>query len=623
MKNIYAFGIAVMLFSTASVAQPVYSWGFNFGSSGLAERGYAVVNDASGNAIMTGSFQGTNDFDPGPGIVNLVCNGTSNTYVSKFNPSGGLVWAFAFGSTTTTSSRDLAVDGAGNIYVAGFLEGTVDFDPGPGVANLTGASLAYVAKYDASGNYLSVFSIGDASGAAATSICLDNTGNIFITGSFSGTIDFDPGPGVQNLTSAGGGDIFAAKYDNAGNYIWAIGVGNTGSQSGQDITVDPAGSVYVVGSFTNTIDFDPGPGNQSRTSLGSGDGYVAKYSSTGAFAWAFIFGSTTSDATNISIDHDASGNIYILSDFTGFVDFDPSLGNQYRSASGSDIIVAQYSSAGAYQWAFDIGGSAADWGLGIFVDASSNVHVTGSFSSSTDFDPGSGTALLAPSIGACAYAAKYTSSGNYIWAIAFAEGNSGAEGYAISTDLSGGVYVVGWFNSTIDLDPGPGVQNVTSYGGNDCFFAKYSGCITTPSQPGPISGPISECQGTTSTYAITAVGGATSYTWILPGGWTGTSTTTSINATASATSGNITVTANSNGCGASVPQTLAVTVNTLPTVSASASSPSICIGSSTTLTGSGANMYSWMPGSLSGTSVVVSPTGNTTYTVTGTNTVTG
>lgn len=139
----------------------------------------------------------------------------------------------------------------------------------------------------------------------------------------------------------------------------------------------------------------------------------------------------------------------------------------------------------------------------------------------------------------------------------------------------------------------------------------------TPDQPGAISGPSPVCAGTTNTYSVAVVPGATSYTWTLPPGWTGSSTTNAISATASATSGTISVTANNGSC-SSTPQTFMVVVNPLPNVVITPASITINSGTSTTLTASGAVSYVWSPGGEMTASITVSPTMTTTYTVTGT-----
>src|SRR5262249_34496989 len=157
----------------------------------------------------TGNFQDTADFDPGPGTYNLTSNGSSDIFVSKLNASGNFLWARAVGGVGIDYSYKIYVDANGNVYVAGTFNGNVDFDPGPGVYNfaLSGNSDAFILKLDSSGNFVWARHMGGASGDAAKSMTIDAGGNIYLTGTFQGTADFDPGPGTYNMTSNGNDDV--------------------------------------------------------------------------------------------------------------------------------------------------------------------------------------------------------------------------------------------------------------------------------------------------------------------------------------------------------------------------------------------------------------------------------
>ncbi len=619
MKRINLLSVALILCAFAS-AQPSYNWGFGIGSTGNNEYARCVVSDTAGNSYVTGNITGTVDIDPGASVQNLVPGGSNDAYLAKYDPSGNLIWAFNYGGTYAYG-RDLEQDTSKNIYLCGSYFGTVDFDPGTGVDTATTFSTgAFVAKYDASGNYSFVIRIAGTGNVQGLEMSLDNSGNIFVTGTFQGTTDFDPGPGVQNRTAVGNSDAFVAKYDASGNYVFAFGLGNTGNESGHSIAADPSGNVVVVGSFRNTIDFDPGPGTANRTSAGFEDGFVAKYDPSGNFIWAFDLGSTTSDCNYMNVDIDQSGNIYIGSNFTGWVDFDPGPPNQSIGASSGAAFVAKYSPTGAYQWAFSIdAASQADWIHGLYLDNAANIYITGGFVATADFDPSASVALLNGS-GAGVFLASYDASGNYRWATNF--GGSNTRGEEISADPKGGVFVVGRYGGTMDLDGGPGTQNITAAGGLDGFFTKYSGCTSAPAQPATLTGPDTVCQGSTHTYYATNDPSATSYTWTLPGGWTGTSTVDSIVATASATSGTISVTAN-NACGSSTAQTLNVTVNPIPgtPVITASGSTTICSGDSVVLTSSASAGNQWhlngspIPGAVNQT-YAATASGNYTVIVT-------
>ena len=179
---------------------------------------------------------------------------------------------------------DIAVDAAGNSFVTGLFAGThVDFDPGPGVFNLTALSAVFnkrdgfVVKFDAAGTFVWANRIGGDGSDGGQGIAVDAAGNSYVTGHFQGPADFDPGPGSVILTSAGSQDIFVAKYDPVGNLSWALSAGSNFEDDGQSIAADAEGSSYVTGRFWNTADFDPGPEVFELTSVGNRDIFVARY----------------------------------------------------------------------------------------------------------------------------------------------------------------------------------------------------------------------------------------------------------------------------------------------------------------------------------------------------------
>ena len=164
-----------------------------------------------------------------------MCIRDSDIFVSKLDSSGNYVWAKNFGAFAGMFSFNrgeaVAVDSSDNVYITGEFTGTVDFDPGPGTANLTASNnnKTFVLKLDSSGNLVWVKPIGS---RTVTSIALDSSGNVYTTGDFKDTVDFDPGPGTTNLTQNGGGyDAFVSKLDSSGDLVWAKSFGGSGAQS--------------------------------------------------------------------------------------------------------------------------------------------------------------------------------------------------------------------------------------------------------------------------------------------------------------------------------------------------------------------------------------------------------
>jgi hypothetical protein len=236
--------------------------------------------------------------------------------------------------------------------------------------------------------------LGGTSTDVALSISVDSSGNVYTTGPFQGTADFDPGAGTANLTSAGGDDSFISKLDSSGNYVWAKQLGGIGNDVGYGISVDSSGNVYITGTFNDTADFDPGAGTANLTSVGSQDSFISKLDSSGNYVWAKQLGGTSADVAR-DISMDSGGNVYTTGTFQGTADFDPGASTaNLTSAGGRDSFISKLDSSGNYVWAKQLGGTGNDIGRSISVDSSSNVYTVGYFTGTADFDPGASTANL-------------------------------------------------------------------------------------------------------------------------------------------------------------------------------------------------------------------------------------
>ena len=323
-----------------------FVWAKRMGGTSF-EEGNAIAVDAAGNVYTTGDFYSTADFDPGAGAFNLTSAGASDIFVSKLDRAGNFVWAKRMGGTAIDKDEGnaIAVDAAGNVYTTGDFYSAVDFDPGAGVFNLTsaGQSDIFVSKLDSSGNFVWAKRMGGTSSDFGDAIAIDDAGNVYTTGSFRGTVDFDPGAVWFNLTSAGIRNIFVSKLDDSGNFVWAKRMGGTGEDGGNAIAVDAAGNVYTTGDFEGTADFDPGAGVFNLTSAGIRNIFVSKLDSAGNFVWAKRMGGTDYDKGN-AIAVDAAGNVYTTGNFYSTADFDPGAGAFNLTSAGNwDIFVSKLS----------------------------------------------------------------------------------------------------------------------------------------------------------------------------------------------------------------------------------------------------------------------------------------
>ncbi len=323
-----------------------FVWAKSFGGVGV-DRAFSLSIDALGNIYTTGCFYDTVDFDPGAEIHNLTAEDNVDIFIQKLDASGNFIWAKSFGSEGNADvALSLGIDALGNIYTSGIFEGTADFDPGAGTYFLTseGDVDGFVQKLDASGNFVWAKSFGSTGWDAGNSLSIDAAGNVYVTGDFKGTVDFDPGAGIYNLTSAGEEDVFIQKLDASGNFVWAKSFGSADHDISKDIYIDSLGNIYTTGWFGGTVDFDPGTGTYNLTSAGYADAFIQKLDASGNFVWAKSFGSAGGGDGAFSLSLDALGNVYTAGIFQETADFDPGADTYNLSSEGDwDVFIHKMS----------------------------------------------------------------------------------------------------------------------------------------------------------------------------------------------------------------------------------------------------------------------------------------
>ena len=452
----------------------IFDWAHQFGGKSLDE-GFSVAVDATGDVYLTGTFEDTAGFDPGPGTNTLISSGDMDVFIQKLDAQGNSLWVKQFGSKSDDISNALSLDDQGNIYVAGFFQDTAEYEPGAGNSALisSGSRDAFLLKIDGNGNLLWSAQFGGTGGENAYSVALDANGAVYTTGFFAGTVDFDPSANLSNLTSAGGLDVFILKLDSLGNYIWAKQLGGTSADFGMASAIDASGNIYTTGYFQGTADFDPGSNTSSLSSAGSRDVFVQKMDANGGFLWAAQIGGPSIDQA-LSLALNDSGEVHITGYFQDTADFDPGPGiMQLTSAGNSDIFVLKLDTSGNLIWAHQTGGSSNDVGNGIVADALGNVYVTGSFQDTVDFDPEAGSYNMISAGFTDIFIQKLNNAGNFLWAQSMG-GKLYDGGHSIALGYNGGIYTTGFFEDTADFDPGMGASNLISRGATDVFVQKMT-----------------------------------------------------------------------------------------------------------------------------------------------------
>lgn len=436
-------------------------------------QGWGTDVNSAGNIYVTGNFDGTADFDPGPGIENHTSNGGVDIFLSKFDGDGNLVWTRTWGGTGALEldlGKSVASDVFGNVYVGGTFNGTVDFDPGIGVdsKSTVGTDDCFVSCFDSDGNYKWARTWGGTDIDQTLALDVDEFGNCYVTGRFRLAVDFGDG---NPITSSGFCDVFISRFDPDGNLTWVVTWGGTGSDRGYGIELDNSGNIFVCGYFTAAVDFDPSSGTHNHTAVGARDIFLSCFDTSSGFQWAETWGGIDID-TGYGVSADSSGNVYVTGSYIGTVDFDPTGVTENKTAvGGSDVFLSCFNSSGIYLWAKSWGGIANDQGNGIATYDPGNIYVTGYYQQMVDFDPG-GSSYNLTSLGVMdIFLSKFDSSGNFTWAQSFG-GVSTDEGIGVATDNWGNVFCSGYFQGSVDFNPGIGSDIHTSSYLSDAYLMK-------------------------------------------------------------------------------------------------------------------------------------------------------
>ena len=434
-------------------AQPVdFLWAERAGGSSW-DAGRAVATDGSGDVVVVGSFDGQASF----GGTTLTSAGSSDVFVARYDPGGGLLWAKRAGGPGSDRAESVAVDASGNVLVTGRFRGQASF--GGTTLTSAGSSDVFVARYDPGGNLLWAKRAGGSAGNdRGTGIAADAAGNVLVVGAFDGPAGFDG----TTLNSIGSGDLFLARYDAGGTLRWVRRAGGPGhDESATGLAVDGSGAALLCGHFGGQVTF----GGTTLTSSGRSDVFVARYDGSGTLDWARRAGGTeATTAGDIAVD--GSGNAFVTGRFDGQVTFG---GTTFSSGNRIDMFVAKYDAAGAVLWAKRAGASSVvgvTSGDGVATTGSGRAVVTGRFDRQADF----GGTTLTSSGQADLFAAEYDGSGTVRWALqAGASSPSDATfGTAVAADGSGHSFVTGHFRG----QPSFGGTNLTSAGEDDAFLAK-------------------------------------------------------------------------------------------------------------------------------------------------------
>jgi hypothetical protein len=308
-------------------------------------------------------------------------------------------------------------------------------------------------------------------------VALAADGSVYLAGMFTGTVDFDPGPGVDTITSRGETDVFVEKFNPDGSHAWVRSVGGESFDFVSDLALAPDGSVTIAAGFQGTVDLDPGPGIEMHTAA-SQDAFALKLAPDGSFAWARVFSATDAQSfglgLGVAIGPDSM--VYLSGTLTGSVDLDPGAGQEVHTSTvgGGSGYVVKLSTYGNFVWAREFRTNGVGQVDKVAVGGDGIVWLVGSFNRDVDLDPGVGTDMRTSLGNLEMFLVKLDSSGLFSGGGTFDSSGGGTSipgGLAIAPDNS--VYVAGQFSGSVDLDPGLGIVSRASAGGiDDAFIVK-------------------------------------------------------------------------------------------------------------------------------------------------------
>ncbi len=420
--------------------------------------------------------------------TSLYCGGYKNgeiVHLVKIHKDGNIIWDKRIVGSPCNSYavkiHDIYIDRYDNIYIVGQFRGAYDFDPQPGPSQwwLSSDSVdIFVAKYTPTGYLLWAHRIGGKGIDIAYAITGDQWGNIYITGAFEDSVDFDPSINTHYLIAQNGRDIFLAKLDFMGNLLWAHALGGAGTEeAGLALYCDGDNKLWVGGYFSGTADFNPHPTTHTYTiSMGYRDGFIAHFLSDGTFQWVETIGSVSGNDQIRKIVVDAAQNIYLLAEVNGNADVDWK-GGVYNVQNTTAILC--YDAQKKLQWAIANPKNQVIFETFAVDTATKTLYAAGSLLDTTDIDPNVTAMWLYPNPAPGPFGnlllVKYALTNPTSGYSAQAGGYQDDRGRKVVVDSLGNYYVTGVFKDSVDLDLGNGAYWVyaedTTY---DIFIAKYN-----------------------------------------------------------------------------------------------------------------------------------------------------
>ena len=346
------------------------------GGSGRTQA-FSIDLFTDGSSISGGMFFGTANFGDS---ISLTSTNDADGFIAKLNSNGSFAWATKIGGTSSVRVSDVSALSDGSSIITGLWNGTATFGGTTLTTNPTGYNDGFIAKVDSNGNFLWVTQVGDTQSDEPAAITTLSDGSSLVTGSFSGTVTF----GSTSLTSTNHlREIFIAKLNADGDFVWASKAGGGGHDHGKDIVALSDGSSIITGDFASAATF----GSDTLQEYGSSSAFITKIDADGNFVWATKAGEPTSSSSDSVYGYGVSalsdGSSIFTGKFKGSVSF--GVNTLTSQSSTDDIFVAKVDSNGNFVWVTQAGGTSTELGQSITVLSDGSALITGQFQGDATF----------------------------------------------------------------------------------------------------------------------------------------------------------------------------------------------------------------------------------------------
>lgn len=394
-------------------------WAVPVGGPSRGDWGNAIATFSDGSILLGGYFHGLASFNGLPLAGGVTSYGEDDAFVARYTANGALQWVRKAGGVFHDEVSGVAVLPDGDFVVTGQFTAQGTFGEGASTVALlvNGAVISsdgFVARYHGDGSLVWVKQFGGASGNdQGVAIAAAADGSCIVTGTFVDAATFGEGANQASLISAGGTDVFFARYDANGTLLWVRRGGGSGEDAARGIASLPTGEVVACGSYYGTSTFGGSGTAATLQSVGARDAYLVRFAANGSLTWARSAGGTNDDeARGIVLADD--GSLTVTGSFHTFATFGAAPVTRTLSAVGlRDVFVAHYDANGTIVWAKRAGGTNHDLGNAIALLPDGSCAVTGSFQGDATFGTGGAARILSANGLGDVFVARFNADGDF------------------------------------------------------------------------------------------------------------------------------------------------------------------------------------------------------------------